>query len=218
MNFSYAIFDLDGTLLDSMTYWRNNIALFAVKEKGYSVSKQTEEKTYGMYADKAMALLRCELNITEDIPFSSNYREAVLRPTYENIIEPKPHAIEFLRLLKAKGIKMCLATATDRDLFMPAVKKHGMEEFFEFMITTSEVGKSKASSDIYDIALERLGGTKENTVVFEDAPYCINTASKAGYRIFAIDDDYSRYDRENTEKLCERYITDYGMFIKEILN
>ena len=56
MNFSYAIFDLDGTLLDSMTYWRNNIALFAVKEKGYDVSKQTEEKTYGMYADKAMAL------------------------------------------------------------------------------------------------------------------------------------------------------------------
>ena len=218
MNFSYAIFDLDGTLINSMAYWRNESALFAVKEKGYSIPKEIEEKTHGMHADKTMMLLRSELNITEDIPYSPNYREAVLRPAYENIIVPKPHTVEFLKLLKAKEIKMCIATATDKDLFMPTVKKYGMEEFFEFMITTGEVGKSKAHSDIYDIAIERLGGTKENTVVFEDATHCINTAAKAGYRIFAIDDDYSRCDRENTEKLCERYVTDYGTLIKEILN
>ena len=218
MDYKYAIFDLDGTIFDSMFYWRNNIALHFLKSKGYTIPEDLEKKTYGLYADKTMELICEELGITEKFEYPPDYREKVLRPAYENDILPKPHAIEFLRLLKAKGVRLCAATATARDLMMPALIRLGMGDIFEFIITTDEVGKSKNHSDIYDIALGKIGGNKENTVVFEDAIYCIRTVSDSGYRLFAKDDPYSQKDREEIESRCEKYIEDYGQYINEIKN
>ena len=218
MDYKYAIFDLDGTIFDSMFYWRNNIALYFLKSKGYTILKELEKKTFGLYADKTMELICEELGITEKFEFPQDYREKVLRPAYENDISAKPHAIEFLRLLKAKGVRICAATATARDLMMPALIRLGMDDIFEFLITTDEVGKSKNHSDIYDIALGKIGGNKENTVVFEDAIYCIRTVSDSGYRLFAKDDPYSQKDREEIESRCEKYIEDYGRYINEIKN
>ncbi len=218
MDYKYAIFDLDGTIFDSMFYWRNNIALYFLKSKGYTIPKEFEKKTFGLYADKTMELICKELGITEKFEFPQDYREKVLRPAYENDISAKPYAIEFLRLLKAKGVRICAATATARDLMMPALIRLGMDDIFEFLITTDEVGKSKNHSDIYDIALEKIGGNKENTAVFEDAIYCIRTVSDSGYRLFAKDDPYSQKDREEIESRCEKYIEDYGRYINEIKN
>ena len=218
MDYKYAIFDLDGTIFDSMFYWRNNIALYFLKSKGYTIPKELEKKTFGLYADKTMELICEELGITEKFEFPQDYREKVLRPAYENDISAKPHAIEFLRLLKAKGVRICAATATARDLMMPALIRLGMDDIFEFLITTDEVGKSKNHSDIYDIALEKIGGNKENTAVFEDALYCVRTVSDSGYRLFAKDDPYSQKDREEIESRCEKYIEDYGQYINEIKN
>ena len=218
MDYKYAIFDLDGTIFDSMFYWRNNIALHFLKSKGYTIPKELEKKTFGLYADKTMELVCAELGISEKLEFPQDYREKVLRPAYENDISAKPYAIEFLRLLKAKGVRICAATATARDLMMPALIRLGMDDIFEFLITTDEVGKSKNHSDIYDIALEKIGGNKENTAVFEDALYCVRTVSDSGYRLFAKDDPYSQKDREEIESRCEKYIEDYGQYINEIKN
>ena len=218
MNFKNAIFDLDGTILDSMYYWRT-VAVYALEKKGCKVPEELAERSKYMLVYEAFDFLCTELKTKGKIKYSdisAEYHSKVLRPAYETDIMPKPYAIEFLRMLKDSGVNLCIATATARELFMPAIKRLGMEDLFEFFITTEEVGKSKNHSDIYDIALKKIGGTKEDTVVFEDQLYCIKTASDSGYRVIAVEDKYASRDRAEIRPRCEKYVTDYKVFAEEI--
>ena len=125
-------------------------------------------------------------------------------------VPPKRDAVEFLCKLKKSGVKMCIATATERKLAVPALEHNGMLGFFDGIFSCAEIGLSKQSPEIFDRALEFLGTPKDETFVFEDSYHAVATASKAGYNVIAISDKSASNDEEKIKKLSLKFIENYA--------
>lgn len=212
MNFKYAIFDMDGTLIDSMSLWRSiEIDLMQeyvgakfeadiIKKLEILPLRQMLEyvnEQYGVYVDVSTA------GDTSDERMSKNY--------LNGNIAVKPYVFEYLNFLKSRGIKLALATATPKWLCVPYLEKVGLIDYFDAIVTTKDdvkVGKSRGP-DVYDAALNKVGGTKENTVVFEDVLVAIQTAKKAGFYTIAVEDKMQGDTRNLIKETADKFITSY---------
>lgn len=201
----YAIFDMDGTLLDSMHIWDTAAAAFLAmrgivpkefdlfRKQGYNGGINYMIKTY-------------ELDLTFDEVLEG--LQKILWFYYSEIAPIKPGVKEFLQTLKAGGARLAVATATERYLVEAALKRNGILEYFDCIFTTIEVGKNKFEPDVFDLAAEALGAEGE-VFVFEDALYAIRTAKNAGYKVVAIEDYSANDDREEIKALADFYAEDY---------
>lgn len=210
MNYKYAIFDLDGTLVESMKYWRG--LPFAFLNEKYGMKDFPEDVIRHVifsnvnclgnfkYLSEQYGYPKMEVTINDVYDMMYKF--------YSTVIDVKPFVPEFLRQLKADGIKCAIATATPVRESSKVVERLGLSEYFEFILTTQEVGKGKEYPDIFDICLERLGAGKEDTVVFEDALYSIKTLNKHGYRVCGIA-DYCEPRWDEVKKLSEKHIESY---------
>ncbi len=133
----------------------------------------------------------------------------ILEYYYYNVACAKPGIKEFLQSLTDNGVRCVVATATDRYLMEPALERNGLLQHFDAVFTTREVGVGKQEPDIYNIARDFLGAD-ENTFIFEDAGYAIDTAKKAGYRVIAIEDYSAEAEREHIKEAADYYIKDYS--------
>ena len=106
-------------------------------------------------------------------------------------IKCKEGVSEFLEILAARGVKMCVATATDKHLALPALKRNGLDKYFGEIFTCTGVGKAKNEPDIYNAALSYLGTKIDETLVFEDSYHAAETAKKAGFKVAAVYDEFS---------------------------
>lgn len=214
MDYKFAIFDLDGTLVESMKYWRG--LPFAFLNEKYGLKDFPQEAIeYVIFSN-----VNCngdfkylnekygypEMTVTLQDVFDMMYK------FYSTVIDIKPYVREFLDKLKSEGVRCAIATATPIRESSKVLERLGLSEYFEFILTTRDVGKGKEYPDIFDICLERLGATKENTVVFEDALYSIKTLKANGYRVCGIE-DYCERDQTKVKELSDVYIESY----KELL-
>jgi len=207
-----AIFDMDGTLLDSMHMW-NDLSKYYLTYKGYEVKENLPKYTDGLNYYETL----CG-NIRKYIPTMSD--EEIIKEAHKYIghfykyeVKPKEGAVEFLEKLYNMGVKMCLATATNYFILEPALKRLDMLKYFSKVFTTKEIGVGKEKPLIFDISLEHLGTNKEDTYIFEDALYAIKTAKNNGYKVCAI---YDKNEKEQDEikALSDIYVTDYEDFFK----
>ena len=180
MNYKYAIFDLDGTCLDSMWLWEEVDKEFLGK-RGFEVPDDYLEaiSTIGFQAAAEYTIERFGFDETPEELMEEWTRQAIVK--YEEEVKLKLGVKEYITKLKTKGIKMVVATASFREMFMPALKNNGIYELFDGFVTVDDVGKSKAFPDIYLKAAQIMGARPEDVVVFEDVLEGINTASKAGF-------------------------------------
>ncbi len=135
----------------------------------------------------------------------------VMREHYRNDIKLKDGALEFLERSRKRGIKMCIATGTRRDVALPFLEKTGILDFMEFYIDSFDVRAFKEKPDIYLKAAALLGAKTEECVVFEDAEYCARTAKNAGFYVVGIADTVAL--REGCTRLfSDLYIENWGEF------
>jgi HAD superfamily hydrolase (TIGR01509 family) len=209
MKLKYAIFDLDGTVLDSLPVW-DHLGLDMLRAQGYDPDPALGKQLKILTMTDGAQLCKDLFHMPQSIEEIAALVEDQASLAYNTVIGLKPGVENFLRRLKDAGIPMYVATNTRRELVEDGLRRNGVLSFFEGIITCPEVGQGKKEGPaVYEEALRLLGGTKENTVVFEDAIHPIRTAKAAGFRLAAIYDSSSEGDHEEIRALADYYFHSY---------
>ena len=206
--FEAAIFDMDGTLLDSMPCWLNCAEKYLLSQ-GIEPEKALSEKlfTFTMMEGASYLKTRYALSASEKEIISGV--NSVISNAYAREIQFKEGAEAFLQKLRNQGIKTALFTNTDRELFTPALKRLDAEKYFDFIFTTGEIMHSKSESKAFLKVCDALGAGKENTWVFEDALYAVRSAAKTGIKTCALYDESSEKDEAEIRKSSTVYYRNF---------
>ncbi len=204
------IIDLDGTLLDSMVLWEN-LGYNYLKSKGITdipqelneILKPLSLMQGAEYFIKAFGIKLTPEKIIEEINKS-------IESGYKNEVGLKEGAVEFLN--KFQGVKMCIATAAERDLAQCALKRLGIDDFFDFIITSTEVGGSKLTPEIYISAAKRLGLAVSDVIVFEDALHAVKAAKSAGFYTVGVFDGRNRDDKDDIIHIADEFVFSLNEF------
>lgn len=186
-----AIFDVDGTLLDSMFIW-DTIGEAYLRSIGYQPKENLNETFKNMSLHQAARYYQTEYGVTRSIDEIMDGVNAMLERYYRFEVPLKPGAAELLERLRQNGVKLCIATATDRHLVEAALDRCGVLSCFGEIFTCNEVGHGKDEPDIFEEALRFLGTEKAETVVFDDALYAVRTAKEAGFPVAAVYDSHEK--------------------------
>ena len=205
MNIAGAIFDMEGTLLDSMPIW-DRVGIDYLAGLGIRARPDLPERLLTMSMRQAAAYFRSDYGVILPEAEIIDGINARIEAFYQETAPAKDGVVDFLRALQQGGIKMCVATATDRPLAEAALRRTGLLGFFSFLLTCTEAGTGKDCPEIFMLAQEKLGTPREQTLVFEDALYAIQTAKKAGFPVAAVYDESSRADQEQIRAIADYYL------------
>jgi len=200
-----AIFDLDGTVLDSMPIWDKAGEMFL--------------HTRGIRAESGLAKMMGCMSMTEGAAFlKERYRldmdaEAIIaginhtiEDFYSHQVQLKEGVEQFLKDMQQAGIKIVAATSCDRQVFARALERLNVMDCFDRIFTCTEIGSGKEKPDIYLAAAEHLGTLPVDTWVFEDALYAIKTAKKAGFRTVGVFDAANLENVDEIKRTCDIYM------------
>lgn len=207
------IFDLDGTLIDSMPMWKHLDQHF-IESKGMVYDSNISYEILGMNLEQAADHFRVRYQLpmtAEQIVQEWNH---YLYEQYTNAVKLKPGVLALLDYYQSRGVKMCIATLTDRWLSEAAAKRLGLMDYMEFLVTANEVGKSKQFPDIYDVCATRMSVTPKTCVVMEDTLHAVITAKNAGYTVYGIYDETSR-DTADIQRHSDKFVVDFGRLMEE---
>lgn len=190
-----AIFDVDGTLLDSMPIWDDAAARWLAK-LGVKAAPDLGATLFRMSLDEGASYLKSvyvpdytEQEIKDGIL-------GVIRDFYVKEVSAKEGADTFLKKMSELGIPMYLATSSNREHVRAALERLGLYSYFEGMITCEEAGAGKRDPRIFKLAAKRLGKVPEDVFVFEDVIHAVRSANKAGFVTVGVYDEASRADND----------------------
>lgn len=204
-----AIFDMDGTFLDSMPFWMNAGSFF-LESLQIQGEENLGEKLLDMTLPEGCIYLKEKYSLNLSPEQIEEKIKNILLSAYTNEISFKGTSLSFLKKLKESGSKIAVCTHTDRSLFSPAFKRLGLENFFDYVISAKEFGLSKSHPEIFFHVAEKLNSKPEETWVFEDALYAIITAKRAGFKTAGIFDSSSQKDEEKIKKIATKYFYTYS--------
>lgn len=210
MKISGAIFDVDGTLLDSMSIW-DTIGTDYLRSIGYEPRENLNEVFKNMSLLQAAEYYRKKYGVTLSTGEIMDGVNAMLERYYRYEAPLKPGTEKLLARLRQNGVKLCIATATDRYLVEAALERCGVLRSFERIFTCTEVGHGKDEPQIFEAALRFLGTGKVETLVFDDALYAVRTAKKAGFPVVAVYDSHENAQAE-IRALSDFYLEDLSQF------
>ena len=211
MEKKFCIFDMDGTLVDSMGYWRQ-------LGKEYLLWKGIREEPADQVLKelKVMSIPRAAvlfeqmlgLNLTQEELVQE--MQALMAVHYQNDVRLKPGVVDYLEKLKENGCRMCVATATPQKLADACLKNLGIDHYFEFLISCKMIGVGKDQPDVYLHATKQMGCRPEETAVFEDVLYAAQTAKRAGFYTVAVQDENAAHEWEELKTLADEVVTDWA--------
>ncbi len=212
-DFSAAVFDMDGTILDSMWFWTKIDEMFLKK---HGVDEVPEDYLLaiahlGAVETAEYTRKRFGLTATPEEMMSEWHSEAVR--FYREEAQLKPGAYEYLVKLKNVGVKLAVATASSEELYLPALTRCGVAELFDAYATVDECARKKGFPDVYELACRRMGAEVSDTVVFEDIYVAIRGAADGGFRTAAVYDRTSERDVELIKAVADEFITDFTMLL-----
>ena len=211
MTITGAIFDMDGTLLNSMDYW----ALAAdeyLKSLGITVKESTSRRFLEDGMKSWLEYCQKEYNLSVGFDDAKKGIYEYMDTQYSSTVRLKDGARELLERLYNDNVKMCLATATDRASVEAILKRLNIEKYFSRIFTSGEVGKGKREPLIYEVALDFLGTDKETTYVFEDAVYAMRTAYTNGFKVVGVYDKNVYATKEEVKSLCHIYLDEDSLY------
>jgi len=211
-NIKGAIFDVDGTLLDSMPTW-DSVAEDFLKSRGVTPKPDLNDGMRKLGGHQIPAYFQAEYGLRESEQEIQAGIRALLAEFYFHRAELKDGAVQVLETLLGHGVKMCVATATERELVEPALRRCGVLPYFGRVFTCPEERTHKSEPDIYLRAADFLGTNVRDTLVFEDALYAIRTAKNAGFPVVAVYDLSAKVREDEIRGLCDVYLETLSDFL-----
>ena len=190
-----AVFDVDGTLLDSMPIWEDAPSGFLA---GFGIKAPADlgRIMFRMSLDEGAQYLKANYLPQLSEQEIKDGVSGVVRDFYFFRAQPKPGAGEFLEHMRRQDIPMYVATTGRRELVRAAFERLGFDRYFDGLITCEEVGAGKNSSKIYLEAARRMGSEPDETYVFEDVIHAIRTANRAGFVTVGLYDKSGEGDQD----------------------
>jgi HAD superfamily hydrolase (TIGR01509 family) len=214
MKIKGAIFDLDGTILDSMEVWDKALVTF-LNNNGKVADESTNKDLESLSMTEGAEYLKEKYSLDMDISMIISDVNTVVKNLYSDYVKVKDGAEAFLKELKESDIKIVAATSSDRDVAEKALKKLGLIEYFEKIFTCTEEKTSKEKPEIFLKAAEYMGINPKETLVFEDALYALKTAKYAGFIIVGVYDKSSSDKQEEIKSISDFYLRSFGGEINE---
>lgn len=210
-----AIFDVDGTILDSMTMWVGITNAF-FREHGIDITPEQTLAYQCMSFEESLVKIHDEylpqMSVEEMFAeFSRRADEAFI-----NDVQPKDGACEYIKSLYDKGVKIAVATSGFPHLCRAAFKRIGILQYIDEFAFSSEVGCSKSKPDIYLLAAKRLGLRPMDCTVYEDIITGVMSAKSAGFKVIAIEDPTNAQDKDRLIQCSDRYITGWKELLSNI--
>ncbi|NLU46813.1 MAG: HAD family phosphatase [Syntrophomonadaceae bacterium] len=205
MKIKGAIFDMDGTLLDSMPFWEN-IGRIYLEQKGITPPENLDEILAAMNLSQSARYFKEVYSIPASEEEIIKEFLGLIESGYRYTLPLKPSVIPFLEGLYQNGVKMCVATATDHALARAALERVGVMKYFDFILSCSQAEVGKDTPEFFLKVLELLQTPKEETMVFEDALHAIKSAKAAGLQVTAVYDKSAHRQQEQIKALADLYI------------
>lgn len=208
-DYKCAIFDVDGTLIDSMPMWGRITFEFA-EEHGLVAPKGLDKVMNSMSLSQCAEYYVNNIGVPGSVDEVASQIVDMARERYRTVVDEKPGAVKFVKYLHDNGIRICLATASEISAIIPALQRLGIMEYIDFHLSCVDIGISKETPEIYCSCAEHFGFAVDECAVFEDALYAAQTAQKAGFFLVGIEDGvHSDADRNQLESISDIYIRDY---------
>ena len=208
-NIKGAIFDMDGTLVDSLMLWDviwKKLGKKFLNDETFAPTVEDDKAVRTKTLKDAMEYIHSIYKIGNSGEELLNEANAIMENFYAHEVELKKDVLDFLEYAHKKGIKMCIASATDIRLIKIAVEHCNLGKYFQDILSCAEIGKGKDQPDIYLMALNTLGTEIAETCVFEDSHIAIETASKLGMKTVGIYDKYN-YGQDEMQKIATVYLS-----------
>lgn len=209
------IFDLDGTLVDSMWMWRD-IDIEYLGRYGHTLPQELQNEIEGMSFTETAIFIKERFQIPDPIEKMKADWLEMAREKYRNEVPLKTGALPFLQLLKKRGIAIGIATSNGVELVREVLQSLKVMPYFDSIHTCCEVEKGKPAPDIYLLVAEELGVSPAECLVFEDVAAGIMAGNNAGMTTCAVEDASSLDQTEKKKELADYYIKDYWELIEQI--
>ena len=197
MEFENYIFDLDGTLIDSMPVW-DNIGYDFLLSKGINPPDNLSERLKTMSFEEAALYFINELKLNMSVPDIIKGVTETSADKYRYDIPLKKYVFEFLKKSADENKRMCILTASEEYYVIQLLKRLNIDKYFKKLITCTSISMSKSSFEIYQKAADIMGFEKEKTAVFEDAYHGIINSKKAGFYTVGV---YDSNEKENMDEI-----------------
>lgn len=203
-----AIFDLDGTLVDSMWIWEK-IDIDYLQLKGFELPEGIRDDIAHLSFEETAVYFKKRFNIEESIEEIMEDWHNMALEEYTHSVKLKSGAKDFLNLLRANNIKIALATSNSTTLLEIALKNNGIYEYFDVITTTNEVSRGKDFPDVYLLTAQKLNVDPSNCIVFEDILPAVMGAKAAGMKVIGVLDKAAAHQWKDILNTADRTIENF---------
>ena len=206
MDKKFAIFYMDGTLIDSMDFWKNLASEYLTSKGVKGIPEDILERIKPMTMSESAGLFQTVFGLTGDVEAEMN---AMMEGHYRHDIPLKSGVKAYLQRLHSRGVRMCVASATAEHLMESCLTRLGVRSYFDFLLSCETVGEGKRGPLVYHVSAGRLGAAPAETAVYEDALYAVRTAKEAGFHVIGVYDDSAAGNWKTIEKLADEIILNW---------
>ena len=207
------LFDLDGTLIDSMWLW-HAIDIEYLNRFGLTPPKDLSTAIEGMSYTETAIYFKERFKLSDSVDKIKQDWDEMSHDMYCSKVWKKAGVQAFLDYLKNKDIKMAICTSNRYSLAADVLKAQGIDKYFDVIITSGMVGQGKPNPDVYLEAAKQLNVPTDKCIVFEDVVQGIMAGKNAGMKVVAVYDDASKESTEEKKRLADFYINSFDEFIE----
>ena len=210
------IFDLDGTLFDSMSVWDDLNNEFCAK-RGIANDAEYTAAVRNMSLFESAEYTIKRYNLPDTVAELTHTWNGMTVHAYTHTVEMKPGAKAYLMSLRERGVRLAVATSLPAQLYEPALAAHGIRDWFDAVSDAEQAGAGKTKPDMYLLAAKKLGVTPADCVVFDDILAAVKSAKSIGMTVCGVYDPSSEDDWDGIKNTADFTIRDFGGLPEELL-